>query len=227
VSPLSLQQLEALARIDSPTVSNAIEFFKVRDPTAGYASMELHCQYPQLPAMVGYAVTCTADSTSPAPKQPNAREKLLEAIAAAHKPAVVVIKDIGPQRLRSCHVGDVLSSIFKKLGAIGLVTDGGVRDLAGIAERAPGFQVFAAGQVVSHGVPVFTEVGVTVNICGLTVRPGDLLHGDANGLLAIPLDIADQVAAQAQKVWERESGIVNFLSSKDFSLEELHKRLGH
>ena len=222
---LSIDQLEALQRIDSPTVANAIEFFKVRDPTSGYACMDLKCQFPQLPAMVGYAVTCTADSTSPAPKQKNVRDELFEAIQAAPKPAIVVIKDIGPHRLRSCHAGDVVSSIFYKLGAVGLVTDGGVRDLTGIHERVPAFQVFAAGQVVSHGLPVFLEIGVTVSVCGLTVRPGDLLHGDANGLVSVPADIAAQVAAQAQKVWNRESGIVTYLSQTDFSLEELKRRL--
>ena len=225
MNPLSVEQLEAMRRIDSPTVANAIEFFKVRDPTSGYASMELHCRFPQLPSMVGYAVTCTADSTTPAPKQKSVRDDLFEAIHAAPKPAIVVIKDVGPNRLRSCHAGDVLSSIFFKLGAVGLVTDGGVRDLAGIHERVPDFQVFSAGQVVSHGLPVFLEIGVTVSVFGLTVRPGDLLHGDANGLVSIPADIADQVAAQAQKVWDRESGIVAYLNDPNFSLGELGKRL--
>ena len=227
MSPLSQQQIQELIHIDSPTVANAIEAFKVRDPTTGYASMELRCQYPHLPPMVGYAVTVTADSTTAAPPQPSVRNELLAALQSAPKPAVVVIKDVGPQRLRSCHAGDVLSTLFPRLGAVGLGTDGGVRDLAGIAERAPGFQVFAPGTVVSHGIPVFLEIGVTVNICGLTIRPGDLLHGDADGLLVIPTGVADRVAAQAQKVWDRESRIVDFVNSDDFSLEELQTRLSH
>jgi len=224
---LSAELIETLAKIDSPTISNAIEFFQVRDPTTGYASMELHCQYPALQPMVGYAVTCTVDSTTPLPKGRNVQADFFRAIAAAPKPAVVVLQDVGPQRLRSCHAGDVLSSIFQKLGAVGLVTDGGVRDKDGIAERAPGFQVFAAGTVVSHGVPRFIEIGVTVNICGMTVQPGDLLHGDANGLLVIPAAIADKVAERAEKVWEREKRIVEYVKSGQFNLEGLRDILSH
>ena len=224
---MSQELIAALSRIDSPTVSNAIEFFKVRDPTTGYASMELHCQYPQLKPMVGYAVTCTVDSTTPLPKGVNVQQELFEVIQAAPKPAVVVLQDVGPQRLRSCHAGDVLSTIFQNLGAVGLVTDGGVRDITGIAERAPGFQVFSSGIVVSHGVPRFIEIGVTVNICGMAVQPGDLLHGDANGLLVIPSEIADQIATQAQKVWDRESKIVNYAKSAEFTLEGFKELVAH
>ena len=219
--------IEALSRIDSPTVANAIEFFEVRDPTTGFASMELKCQYPDLKPMVGYAVTCTVDSTTPLPRGSNVRHELFKAIQAAPKPVAVVLQDIGPQRLRSCHAGDVLSTTFQNLGAVGLVTDGGVRDIAGIAERAPGFQVFAPGTVVAHGVPRFVEIGVTVNICGMTVRPGDLLHGDANGLLVVPSEIADKIAKQAHQVWEREGKVVNYLKSDDFTLEGLKEIESH
>ena len=70
VHMLSPKQIEALGRIDSPTVSNAIEAFGVRDPTDGYASLELRCLFPDLGPMVGYAVTCTADSTTPGGPRP-------------------------------------------------------------------------------------------------------------------------------------------------------------
>jgi len=213
--------IESLSRIDSPTVSNAIEFFKVRDPTTGFASMELKCQYPDLKPMVGYALTCTVDSTTPLPRGDNVRHALFEAIQAAPNPVALVLQDIGPQRLRSCHAGDYLSTIFQNLGAVGLVTDGGVRDISGIAERAQGFQVFAPGTVVSHGVPRFVEIGVTVNICGMTVQPGDLLHGDDNGLLVVPAEIADKIAEQAHQVWERESKVINYVKSDAFTLEGL------
>jgi len=224
---LSDRQLEALAKIDSPTASNAVEAFDVRDPTRGYASMELRCQTPDLSPMVGYALTCTADSTSPAPRRQTKEAELFDAVLAAPKPVVVVIKDLGPNRLRSCHAGDVLCNVFQRLGAVGLVTDGGVRDIGGIKERAQGFQVFSAGLVVSHGIPTFLEIGVAVSICGLTIRPGDLLHGDENGLLAIPPGIADRVADQAQLVWEKERSLLEFIHGDVFSLDELKRRMYH
>jgi len=110
---------------------------------------------------------------------------------------------------------------------IGLVTDGGIRDLSGIRQRVPGFHVFASGLVVSHGIPTFLEIGITVSICGLTIRPGDLLHGDENGLLVIPAEIAGRVAAQAKLVWEKEHNLLDFVRSDAFSLEELKSRMYH
>lgn len=226
---LSTDQLDALSKIDSPTVANAIEAFNVRDATDGYASLELRCMLPELPPVVGYAVTCTVDSTTPGrPRQARSNQlaALYQAVYAAPKPAIVVMMDIGSQRLRGCHTGDVMSTIFQRLGAIAVVTDSGVRDLEGVRQRAPGFQLFAAGTVVAHGIPTIVEIGVTVSICGLTVRPGDLLHGDANGLVSIPHEIAGQVAEQAQKVWQRERDLVEYVKSGAYTLDGLLKRIG-
>lgn len=224
---LSRAQLEALGQIDSPTISNAIEAFEVRDPTCGYASMDLRCLFPQLSPMVGYALTVTADSTSPLPKRKSVEIELFRAVEAAPKPVVVVMKDVGPDRLRSCHAGDNLASIFQKLGAVGMVTDGGIRDADGIERRAPGFQVFASGLVASHGVPTFLELGPTVSVCGLTIRPGDLLHGDRNGLVAVPEDWVERVIRQARAIQQKEQRLMDFIRGDEFSIEGLIQILYH
>ena len=65
---------------------------------------------------------------------------------------------------------------------------------------------------------------MTVSICGLKIRPGDLLHGDENGLLKIPLEIADRVAGQARKVGQAEDEFALFVKSQTFSLEEMMRR---
>lgn len=117
---MSSELIETLAKADSPTVSNATAFFKVRDPTPGYTSMELRCQYPRLRPMVGYAVTCTVDTTSPLPEANKVLNEFFEAIHSAPTHTIVVVEDVGPQRLRSCHAGDVLRTIFQKLGAVGV-----------------------------------------------------------------------------------------------------------
>ncbi|MCW1971109.1 MAG: RraA family protein [Anaerolineae bacterium] len=221
--------LSRLAQYDSATVANAIEKFQVRDQTEGYASMELICRYPELQPFVGYAITCTADSTSPqlsGKKRPNKLYELYKAIDACDGPVVVVMQDLSPNRLRSCHAGDVMSTIFQRLGAVSLVTDGGVRDLAGIRQRAPGLQVMSAGVTVSHGVPTIVEVGIEVAICGLRIRPGDLLHGDANGLVKIPHEIATQVGDAADDVLKREAETVAMVKAPDFTLQKLADKLG-
>ena len=63
---LSPSVIETLREFDSATIANAIEHFEVRDPTTGYATSELVCQTPEIAKpMVGYAITCTLDTTTP------------------------------------------------------------------------------------------------------------------------------------------------------------------
>jgi len=219
--------VELLRGIDSPTVSNAIEKFKVRNQTEGFASSELICRFPELPPMVGYAVTCIVDTTSPEPTGPNRLTDLFDAVASAPKPAVVIMQNQGPSRLRSCMVGDMVCTSLHKLGVAGLVTDGGVRDITGIRHRAPGFQVFAAGLVVSHGLPIYLEANVPVTVCGLPIRPCDLLHGDESGPLSVPVDIVELVLEQARSVLKKESEFIEFLNSGSFTLDELKYRITH
>lgn len=219
-----------LSTFDLPTIANAIEAFNVRDRTEGFASLELRCLFPDYKPVIGYAVTCTEDTASPGRKGNEEGflnyERLYRAIDASPKPVILVTKNIGSDRLRSCHLGDIMASIFHRLGTAGLITDGGIRDIDGIKERAPGFQVFAAGMAVSHGIPRLVEVGVTVSIFGLTIRPGELLHGDVSGLVSIPIGIADKLADQARKVLEAEQIKIKFIKSPDFSLDEWGKRFG-
>jgi 4-hydroxy-4-methyl-2-oxoglutarate aldolase len=214
------EQLGELASIDSPTVNNAVDSLGFRDPTEGFASSELHCIYPDLPPMVGYAITCTDDSSTPRAGPGRGYQELYEAIQAAPKPVVVVFKCLGDPR-RSLHMGDVMASIVGRLGAVGVVTDGGVRDVAAVRERVPGFQMFAGGIVVGGGAPSLGDVGISVSIFGLTISPGDLLHGDANGLLTIPLPIADRVAEAAKSIQQREKERVDFVRSDGFAIDQL------
>ena len=211
--------LEALRQFDSATVSNAIEAFEVRDRTEGYTSRELRCQFPELPPMVGFAVTCTMDSTTPGPKRPSRRSEFFDAIAASPQPVVVVAQDVGPDRMKSCYFGDMVCAALQTLGAAGVVTDGGIRDVSGIGKNAPGLQVFAPGVVASHGNLVRLEINAPVTIGGLEVRPGDLLHGDENGIVKVPLDIAEAVAEQSRLVREREAKFFEYLRSPSVTME--------
>ncbi len=227
VAKLTPEQLDALRRIDSPTIANAIEAFKVRPRVAGYVGYDIRCAFPEMGTMLGYAVTCTADSTTE--DRPRSREgwiKLWEALDAAPKPAVLVFKDIGSDRLHSCHMGEVMGTIAKRLGAIGAISDGGLRDVNEI--RALGLHYFCPGFVVSHGNPLILDVGVEVEISGLLIRPGDLLHGDVNGIVSIPEEIADKVIAEVEQVRQRERETMDFVNAPDFTVAKLRQRfVGH
>ncbi len=223
---LSAQIVENLLGFDSPTVANAIEHFQVRDQTVGYTTNELICQTPEIPKpLVGYAVTCTVDTTTPGEKRHRRLDELIELIETAPKPSVLVSQHVGHERRRCCWFGDILCASLEKLGCVGIVTDANGRDLKGIRNRTPGFHTFSSGSVVSHGYSIFIDFDVTVSICGMTIQPGDLLHGDESGLVSVPIEIADNVPAQAHAVWKKESEYFDFLDSDTFSIEGLKRRL--
>ena len=101
--------------------------------------------------MVGFAVTATQDTTSAGDDRALRLPEVLDLVHAAPKPAILVVQYTGADRLRSCVAGDMFCTALQKLGAVGLVTDMGSRDFGGIQRRAPGFQLFCPGAVVSHG----------------------------------------------------------------------------
>ncbi|MFI5340748.1 MAG: RraA family protein [Candidatus Methylomirabilales bacterium] len=221
---LTAEQLEELRSVDSPTVANAIEVFKIRDDTEGYMGMDISCLTPEFGVMVGYAVTVTADSTTPGrARNRQGHVKVFDAIAASPKPAVLVVQDAGPKRTHACFLGDVIATLSRRLGAIGIVTNGGVRDLDGV--RPLGFHVFAAGLVVAHGTFNFIDAGIPVELSGVRVQPGDLIHGDASGVTTVPVQIADKVYGECLKLREREAALRDYAHNRDFSLDALKAKL--
>jgi regulator of RNase E activity RraA len=200
MAALSREQLDELRAIDSPTIANAIEYFEVRPRVAGYCGSNVRCLTPDAGFMLGYAVTCRGDSTTES-KDRREHTSLYQAIYALQPlPAVVVIGDDGDPSLinLSCHAGEMMATTMKRVGAVGLVTNGGLRDIREI-NALGGFHYYGRGLVVAHGRPCIYDVGAVVTIDGMEVHPGDLLHGDENGITVIPAEIADQVAAKARE----------------------------
>jgi regulator of RNase E activity RraA len=215
VARLTEPQLADLRAIDSPTIANAIEPFNVRGRVQGYVGFDVRCLIPGLGTMLGYAVTCKGDSTTEGKNVERQHQKLYGSIAASPKPAIVVIQDDGRDRVHSCHAGEMMATTMKRVGAIGLVTDGGLRDIHEVKSLGE-FHYFGAGLVVAHGNPLIYDVGAEVSISGVKIRPGDLLHGDENGITVIPEEIADQVAAAALKVRDVEQKRLKEILSPEF-----------
>jgi 4-hydroxy-4-methyl-2-oxoglutarate aldolase len=218
---------EALREFDTATVSNAIETFGIRDRTEGYASREVQCHFPALGSLVGFAVTCTLDTTTRGPRRPSRLNELIELVESAPKPAVVVCQYIGPDRTRGCFAGDMIVALLQRLGAVGLVTDAANRDLQMIQDRAPGFHLFGSGMVASHGNSAIEEVNVPVSILGLDVRPGDLIHADVNGVISVPLDIAHQLPARAADVRRDEQEVFDLIQDIEVPLDVIKSRFIH
>ncbi len=218
---LSPDEIEALKKITTPTVSNAIETFGVRPQSEGFMDSSIRCIFPELGPMVGYACTAKIRAREPGPAP--APWEMWDAILKTPEPRVVVIQDLDAPNVVGSYWGEVNGSIHKALGCVGVVTDGGVRDLPEV--RATGFHFFAAHILVSHAYVHLVEFGGPVTVGGVTVSPGDLLHGDEHGVITIPREIARELPRAAADVegWERP--IIDFCRSPGFSAEGLRRML--
>ena len=200
---LSAEALEELRKFDTPTISNAIERFNVRPFTEGFMGPEIKCILPCDRPVVGYA--CTAKISALRPPTAEQKEMAMayyEKVQATPAPAIAVIEDVDPQPVGSFW-GEVQGSIHKALGAAGVVTNGGVRDLDEV-ERL-GFKYFASCVLVSHAYVHVEAYDCPVRVGGLTVRPGDLLHADKHGVVLIPHEIAPALAEACRKAqWAEE-----------------------
>ena len=210
------EQLDYLRSQDSPTIANAIETFDVRPRTEGYMSPDIRCLFPELAPMVGYAVTAVVS----AQKSDNAvpRPVLWDHVLSVLGPRILVIHDIDDP-VTGAFWGEVQSNIFTALGCVGTITDGSVRDLPVVREL--GFRFAAKHVSVSHGYTHVVEVGMPVTVGGLTVRPGDLLHGDEHGIVRVPVETVGGMPDAVEKVLERERRIIALCQSPEFSVEKL------
>jgi 4-hydroxy-4-methyl-2-oxoglutarate aldolase len=215
-----------LKTIDTATLANAIELLTLRPRAEGYASLDLKCLFPDLGAMCGYAVTAHVETvTLGAPKSEEAFVELFEAVEASPQPAVVVMQEIGGDRDRATHAGEVMATIFTRLGAIGLVSDCGVRDLTAV--RKLGFHYFARGAVASHANYRMVRSSVPVEITGLTIRPGDLIHADENGLITVPESGRERLPELVEAILQKERKLLDFVSAPGFTAALLRGRFFH
>jgi regulator of RNase E activity RraA len=215
-----------LKNIDTPTVANAIELLEVCSRAEGFPSVELRCLYPELGVMCGYAVTAHVETVTHAnPKEESAFIDLFEAVEKARKPAVVVMQEIGGERDRAAHCGEVMSTIFRALGGIGLVSDCAVRDLTAV--RNLKFHYFARGAVSSHAHFRIVRSGVPCEVLGMSVQTGDLLHGDENGIIRIPEPKRDALREAVEQILSAEARILDMARQPEFSAAALRNKFFH
>ena len=213
--------LAALARYDSPTLANAIETFDIQPRDVGFADSRIRCMFPELGRMVGFAATATIVARgAPGPDWAGAgNDGLYASVRPSAARGIVVVRALDAPPAHGSLWGEVHATIFGALGCIGCVTDGAVRDLD--EARGMGFHFFAAGPSVSHAYVRVEAVGEPVEIGGLVVAPGDLLHADQHGVLKIPLEIATELPAAADRVIETEQTLLRWVRSDDFDPDRL------
>jgi len=216
-----------LQGFDTPTVCNALEALAPARRGYGYTTEPLFCARPGLPPLVAIARTATIRSAHPNDLDASAARELSDAyyayIDAGPKPSVVVIHDMDERRGYGAFWGEVNSAIHMGLGCEGLITNGGVRDLGDLAE---GFQVLAARVVPSHAFVHVVDFGRPVDVAGMRVRDGDLIHADQHGAVVIPHEAAARVKETARLMQARERVIIEAARAPGFSIEKLRAAQG-
>jgi regulator of RNase E activity RraA len=222
---LTVKEFESLRRFDTCTVSNAIERFDVRLRNEGFVRGTARCQFPQLGPMLGYAAPAVIRASNE-PIRGRCyydRMKWWQYLTTIPTPRVVVLQDADPIPGIGAFVGEIHANIARALECTGCVTNGAVRDLAAVEKL--GFHLFAGSISVSHSYAHIVEFGEPVEIGGLKIRPGDLVHGDRQGVLTIPLSIAAKVPAMAEQILEVERGLIEFCGSAHFSMNGLAEEI--
>jgi regulator of RNase E activity RraA len=203
-------QLEFLQSIDTPTVCNLVEMIVPERRGFGYTVRHLHCPFPDLPPIVGFAKTVTFKAKDAVPlgqaSYMQKRLDYLDYVAASPQPGIMVMEDLdGEHAGYGAFWGEVQSNVHKALGALGVVTNGSIRDIPMIA---PGFQMLAGSIVPSHAYVHVVDFGIEVNVHGMAVCSGDLIHADRHGAAVVPADRIEAMRAALDGVAAREAKII-------------------
>lgn len=217
-----------LQTMDTPTVCNALEIVAPERRGYGFTTQPLVCTRPELPPMVGIARTATIRSAHPSHLKGKEAGAMNDGYYAymdeGPKPSIVVIQDLDDaQRGYGSWWGEVNSNVHKGLGALGVITDGSVRDLPDIAD---GFQMMADRVGPSHAFVHVVGYGAPITVAGMRVVSGDLIHADQHGAVVIPWDVADQVKGAADQIAAREAVIIAAAQEEGFSIERLRQAWG-
>lgn len=225
VNAISEEILTALSLLDTCSIANAIETFGVRLRNEGFMDSTIRSYTPQLPPMIGYAETMRVRSSAPPPEKHAYfdRTDWWSQIACDSGPRILVIQDVDSRAGIGAFVGSVHAQIFKAMGCVGAITNGAVRDVPNVVNM--GFHLFAGNVSPSHAYIHVIEYGKPVEVAGLWIHPGDLLHGDQHGVVNIPREIADKIPDAAIRVKEREKQITTYCRSDEFSVDGLREML--
>ncbi len=213
--------LKHLQAIDTPTVCNAIEVAQGKRGFANFTRQTLISSNPNNSVMVGYAVTAKISAITP-PDEPeevirSRRMDYYRAMAEGIKPSIAVVEDIDFPNCIGAYWGEINTTVHKSFGMNGALTNGVMRDLGDLPD---GFPVVAGSIGPSHGFVHVKAINVPVNIVGLKVNPGDLVHADRHGAVVIPPEVISTLSQAIQTLLDSEQIILSAAGKDNFSFTD-------
>jgi len=219
---LTSADLEVLTQWDTPTICNALEITNPERRSFGYNVKPLTCLDPSLPPMIGYARTAKIRAAAPATISAD-RLEYYEYVANGVAPTIVVIEDVDPSPGYGAFWGEVQTNVHKGLGAKGCVTNGCFRD---VTDSASGFQLLGGMINPSHAHVHLIDINCPVNVHGMEVVHGDIIHADLHGAVVVPEDAVKKIPDAVSLLIRREAVILEAAKAPDFNFEKLKAAIG-
>ena len=212
--------LELLRSVDTPTVCNAIEVAQGKRGFDCFTRGTMLCSDPNGGAMIGYARTAKIAALSPSTEAPEVikerRMDYYKHMSEGPRPAVTVVEDLDYPNCIGAYWGEINTTVHKGFGINGALTNGVMRDLGDLPEEFP---VVAGSIGPSHGFVHVREIGTPVNIFGLTIHDGDLVHADRHGASIIPPQVVDELKEAIYKLLDTERLILEPARQENFDFE--------
>ncbi|MGB0798277.1 MAG: RraA family protein [Planktomarina sp.] len=216
--------LDLLQSVDTPTVCNAIEVAQGQRGFHRFTRGTMLHSKPGSPATVGFARTARiaglAPPTEPADVIRARRMDYFRAMAMGEGPTVAVIEDVDYPNCIAGWWGEVHVAVHKGLGMAGAVTNGVMRDLDVIDD---GFPILAGSIGPSHGYVHVVDIGTQVNILGMRVDDGDLIHADRHGSIVVPTDVIPILKAAIETVIQSEDIVLTPARAPGFDIHKLEE----
>jgi len=222
---LSHAELLQLKRLNTPTIYNGWEQITRHDPARdGFNLEEVRDFMPGMGPMVGYAVTVVIEPGNLEHRRndPEAWTTYRRYVASLPGPKIVVVQDLDKPSVLGSFWGEVNSNLHRKLGCVGTITDGAIRDLDEMTNA--GFKALARRLSVGHAYVHPVRWNCPVEVFGRPIRPGALIHADKHGFLVIPSEDQRQLLAAARFMDANECRTL-IAAGRDYSPQDLPQTL--
>jgi 4-hydroxy-4-methyl-2-oxoglutarate aldolase len=214
------EMLEELREFDTPSITNVVATYPGAETCLSlynpwtenwYTDISVRAMYPELGPLVGYAVTCVYGLPDPNYKGGPTFMNVVDALDASPKPTILLLQQKFPPEManKAGIAGGNMVSAMKAVGCVGLISNGPSRDIDEV--RPMGFQYMLSGITPGHGAMAVQAVNVPVQVAGMDVAPGEIIHMDENGACKFPADKLAAVLENVKRLRDEEADRVERL----------------
>ena len=216
--------LNLLKKVDTPTVSNAIEVAQGARGYKNFTRGTMHCSDVKAGSIVGYARTASiAAAEAPLESSDIIRARRMnyyKHMSEGPQPSIAVVEDIDFPNCVGAYWGEVNTNVHKSFGISGALTNGVMRDLGDLPD---GFPVIAGSIGPSHMFTHVKTIGEGANIFGMEVKEGALLHADQHGAIVIPDNVISDLYSAINTLLKTEKLILEPSKKGPMSFKEFEE----